>query len=122
VQLMLDLELMSHFQRLLQGIAVDDERIAEDLICRVAPTGAQFLATEHTARFNREELWVPELMDRRVPMAWATDPTDMVTNARDKARRLLGEAPNRCPLSQEQRAEVARIVAAADARVAATTR
>lgn len=122
VQLMLDLELMSHLERLLQGIAVDDERIAEDLICRVAPTGAQFLATEHTARFNREELWVPELMDRRVPMAWAMDPTDMVTNARDKARRLLKEAPNRCPLSREQRAEVARIVAAADAQVTATRR
>lgn len=39
VQLMLDLEMMSHLQRLLKGVTVDDERIAYDLICETAPPG-----------------------------------------------------------------------------------
>ena len=77
---------------------------------------------EHTALHYREELWIPELMDRRVPMAWAIAPADMVDNARARARELLAQAPNRCPLSEEQRAEVAGIVAAADRRVSETTR
>jgi len=122
VQLLLDLELMSHMDRLVRGVTVDEERIAEELICETAPRGAHYLETEHTALHYREELWIPELMDRRVPMAWAIAPADMVDNARARARELLAQAPNRCPLSEEQRAEVARIVAAADRRVSETTR
>jgi trimethylamine---corrinoid protein Co-methyltransferase len=122
VQLLLDLELMSHFQRLVKGITVDEDRMAEDLIGEVAPRGAYYMATDHTARYYREELWIPEFMDRRVPMAWAADPADMVESARAKAKRVLAEAPNKCPLSDDQKAEVARIVAAADAQVAGTRR
>ncbi len=117
VQLLLDIEMMQHFEHLLKGIQVDEGRLAEDLICEIAPTGAYYLATDHTAAYHREELWAPELMDRRVPMAWDADPTTMVDNARLKAQRVLAEAPNKCPLSGEQKEEVARIVAAADAQV-----
>ncbi len=122
VQLMMDLELMHYFEHLLKGIQVDEDRIGEQTIIAVAPTGARFLGTEHTVRYYREELWSPELLDRRVPMAWVADPQTFLDNARDKARRLLTEAPNRCTLTPQQQAEVRRIVAAADAQVAHTTR
>ncbi|MFQ6097592.1 MAG: trimethylamine methyltransferase family protein [Armatimonadota bacterium] len=122
VQLLLDVEMMTYLERLLEGISVDEERLAEALICEVAPEGARFLETEHTARFYRDELWLPELLDRRVPMAWARDPATMVDNARRKAHRLVETAPNRCPLSESQKREVRRIVAAADREVERTTR
>ncbi len=122
VQLVLDVEMMSYFERLLQGITVDEERLAEQVICDIAPQGARFIETEHTAKFFREELWLPELLDRRLPMAWARDTVTMLDNARRKAKQLIETAPNRCPLSDEQKREVARIVAAADREVAATTR
>ncbi|MGD8238289.1 MAG: trimethylamine methyltransferase family protein [Armatimonadota bacterium] len=118
VQLVLDVEMMTYLQRLLQGITVDDERLAEEVICEVAPSGARFIETEHTARFFREELWMPELLDRRLPMAWAADPVTMLDNATRWAKQLIETAPNRCPLSDEQKREIERIVAAADRDVA----
>lgn len=110
VQLMLDVEMMHHFDGLLRGIRVDEETIAEELICEVAPKGAYFLNEEHTARHFREELYLPELIDTQVPMAWIDDPVTMLDNARRKARRLIESAENQCPLSDEERAQVREIV------------
>ncbi len=114
LQLMIDLELMSYFERMLQGVAVDEERIGEEVICEVAPKGAYFLAEPHTAKYYREELWIPELMDRRVPMAWAEDPVTMLDNAKAKARKVTAQAQNQCPLSDEQLRQIDEIVAEAD--------
>jgi len=122
VQLMLDLELMGYCQRLLEGITVDADRIAEQLIAEIAPTGSRYLETDHTLKYFREELWSPELMDRRVPMAWVREPRTMLDNARSQARELLAEAPNKCSLSAGQQAEIKSIVAEADALVGATKR
>ncbi len=114
VQLMLDIEMVSHLQRVLKGIRVDAETIAEEVIAEVAPRGAYFLGDEHTARHFREELWLPELVDTRVPMAWMSEPQTMVDNARAKALRLLETAENKCPLSEEQKRQVREVVADAD--------
>jgi len=122
VQLMLDLELMSYYERLLQGIEVTEDKLAEELICQVGPTGARYLDTDHTAQFYREELWLPELLDRRSAMAWAADPATMLETAQKKAKRLLATAENRCPLTDEQKREVERVVAAADREVAGERR
>jgi len=114
VQLMLDLEIMSHFQRLLDGIEVTAETIAEEVIAEVAPRGAYFLGEDHTAEHFKSELWLPELVDSQVPMAWVEDPVTMVDNARAKARKLVETSENKCPLSDEERRQVEEIVA--DAR------
>ncbi len=122
VQLVLDVEMMTFFERLLRGIAVDEERIAEEVIETVAPTGARFIDTDHTAGFFRDELWLPELLDRRVPMAWAEDPRTMLENATTKATQLLQTAPNKCPLTDAQKKQVREIVAEADAKTKALKR
>lgn len=119
LQLMIDLELMSYLERLLEGVAVDADRLAEEVIAEIAPKGAYFLAEPHTAKYFREELWVPELMDRQVPMAWAANPADMLENARKKAKHVMAAAENKCPLSAAQLARVDEIVADADRVVAA---
>lgn len=115
LQLMLDLELMKHFERLLQGVQVDEETLAEDVIKEVAPRGAYYLNQDHTAKFFRSELYLPDLVDRRVPMAWLTDPANMLDNARRQAHRVVADAENQCPLSDEQKRQVADIVAEAKA-------
>ncbi|MBI2302269.1 MAG: trimethylamine methyltransferase family protein [Armatimonadetes bacterium] len=115
-QLMLDVEMMEYFQRLLDGVAVDEDRLAEEVIAEVSPTGARFMEHEHTARYHREELYSPALADRRVAGAWIGDPVEMVERARAMARRLVDTAENRCRLSDTDRAQVRRIVAEADAR------
>jgi hypothetical protein len=50
-------------------------------------------------------------------MAWAQDPRTMLDNARAKARRIAAEAENQCPLSDEEKRQVAAIVAEARAKV-----
>jgi len=122
VQLMLDLEMMQHFDRLLRGSEVSEETLAEEVIAEVAPRGAYYLQEPHTAAHYREELFISELMDRRVAAAWMQEPRTMLDNARAKAVRLLESAPNLCPLSDEQRAEVLRLVAAADSEAEQTRR
>lgn len=117
VQLMLDVEMMRYFQRLLDGFAVDPERLAEDVIVEVAPTGARFMEHEHTYRWFREELYSPELADRRIVGAWLQDPVTMLDRARRQAQHLLATAPNRCPLGEADRARIRRILAEADREV-----
>ena len=114
VQLMLDLEMMEYFQRMLDGVEVDAERLAEEVICEVSPTGARFLEHEHTLKHCRQELFTPELANRRVAGAWVDDPTSMVDRARTKAKRLIESSPNCCPLSEADRRAIQDILDAAD--------
>jgi trimethylamine--corrinoid protein Co-methyltransferase len=118
VQLMIDLEITSYFQRLLDGIQVTPETIAQEVIVEVAPTGARYLEHEHTLEHFRHELWLPELVDRRMAAAWRERPTTMLDNARAKARRLMETAVNRCPLDERQKNEIQRILSAADRETA----
>lgn len=114
VQLMLDVEMMKYFQHLLSGIKVDKERLAEEVIYQIAPKGAHFLESEHTLNHFREEQWFPELIDRRVPGAWIKESITMVDNARKKAKKLIREAPNKCPLSEEKKREIKKILKEAE--------
>jgi len=113
VQLMLDIELMQSLEQLVKGITVDDEHLAEDVIREVAPTGARYLEHMHTAKFCRKELWT---------MAWIKNPETMLEKAVAKVKKLIAEAPNRCPLTESQRSEIHRILAEADAHVSSTQR
>jgi trimethylamine--corrinoid protein Co-methyltransferase len=118
VQLMIDLEITSYFQRLLDGIQVTPETIAEEVIAEVAPTGARYLEHDHTLKHFRHELWLPELADRRMAAAWRAHPTTMLDNARAKAKRLMETAVNRCPLDERQISEIQSILSTADREIA----
>jgi trimethylamine--corrinoid protein Co-methyltransferase len=54
-----DDELMSYVKRIARGFAVDEDRLATDVVRTVGPAG-NFLAEEHTVRHFREELWLPD--------------------------------------------------------------
>ena len=117
-QLLIDLEIVGYVQHMLRGVQVDERRIGVDTIVETAPRGAYFLETPQTAEFFREELWIPELMDRRAPMAWAQDPSDMVERARTKTQQVIASAENRSPLDASQRQKIDEILADADRAVA----
>ena len=114
VQLMLCLEMVGLFRKASVGFEVNAETLAEELIAKVAPTGARFLDTDHTAQHFREVSWWPEFLDRRVPMAWVESPANIIEAARAKALELEETAPNCCPLDDGQKAEIGRILKAAD--------
>jgi trimethylamine--corrinoid protein Co-methyltransferase len=121
LQLLIDLEMVAYVERLLRGVDVDDERIGVEEIVQTAPRGAYFLGTGQTVEFFRDELWMPELMDRRAPMSWAQAPSDMVERAREKMKHVVASAENRSPLTSSQRQQIDEIVAEAD-RVADVAR
>ncbi len=61
-----------------------------------------------------DELFSPELADRRVAGAWFTDPTTMLDRARARASDLVATAPNRCPLDAAARSAIREILDDAD--------
>jgi trimethylamine---corrinoid protein Co-methyltransferase len=65
-------EVVGAVKNMLRGIDVDDQHLALDLIEKVGP-GGHFLAEEHTMKHFREELYFPEVLNRKNYDAWSAD-------------------------------------------------
>jgi trimethylamine--corrinoid protein Co-methyltransferase len=114
-QLVVDETLLSVVERCLQGIAVDESTLALDLIHDVGPGGA-FIATDHTLERFREELLIPDLIERQNRESWqAVGAPDMRTSARDKALHILADHQP-VPLADDVIAQLDGIVEEAEAR------
>ena len=109
LQLVMDDEWLASIKRMMQGMAVDGERLAVDVFREVGPRG-QFLATDHTARHCRS-LYLPgSLRDRQSRPAWeASGRPSLRKAARERLESLLLAAPPE-PLPPEVVAELDRIV------------
>ena len=64
-----DNEILGMVMRAVEGIKVDDERLAYDLIKEVGP-GGSFVTAKHTRRFMRTEHYQPTLSDRNSREVW----------------------------------------------------
>jgi trimethylamine--corrinoid protein Co-methyltransferase len=114
-QLLLDEALLGVIERCLQGITVDASSLALDLIHDVGP-GGTFIATDHTAERFREELLVPDLIDRQNREAWqAAGAPDMRTRAQEKVQRILADHQP-VPLADGVAEQLDEIVKEAEAR------
>src|SRR5512145_1686984 len=88
-EMMMDCEIFSIVQKMMQGIVVDDETLALETIASVGP-GGHYLAQKHTRKHMRE-LFMPEFMDRRPYSQWETKGDDARDWATAKARKILAE-------------------------------
>jgi trimethylamine--corrinoid protein Co-methyltransferase len=70
-QMMLDCEIFDIIFNMMQGIVVDDETLALDVIKSVGPQG-NYLSQRHTLKHMRN-LWVPKYMDRRPYEIWSKE-------------------------------------------------
>jgi trimethylamine--corrinoid protein Co-methyltransferase len=114
-QLVMDEALVSVVERCLQGITVDDSALALDLIHEVGP-GGLFIATDHTLERFRDELLIPDLIDRQNRESWqAAGAPDMRTRAREEALRILADHQP-VPLADDVVAQLDEIVEGAEAR------
>lgn len=111
-QLMLDVEIHGIVKSVLQGIRVDDETLALDVIRDVGP-GGDFLTQVHTRRHMRE-LWQSRYMDRRPYSQWESDPGTVRGLALHRAQELLRDHHPE-PLDPAIDAELARIIRASQA-------
>jgi len=62
-------EIISYVRKILQGIQVDDETLAVDVIDSVGP-GGHFLGEAHTFKNFRTQFWVPKLLNRENYYSW----------------------------------------------------
>jgi len=60
----MDNELARMIGRIIDGVEVNEETLAVDLINQVGPIPGQFLSTGHTRKLWESELLIPELADR----------------------------------------------------------
>ncbi len=86
-QMLMDCEIFSIIHKVMQGIAVNDETLALDVIHNVGP-GGNFLSQKHTIKHMRE-LFIPQYMDRRPYNVWEETRDDGRDWALDKARKIL---------------------------------
>ncbi len=96
-KLVIDDELVSMIRRLADGIVVNDETIALDVIEKVG-AGGMYLTEKHTMKHLREEQYFPKLIDRRSVDLWERDGRRGVEDrARARVRQALA-APVPHPL------------------------
>ncbi|NLG49888.1 MAG: hypothetical protein GX552_07245 [Chloroflexi bacterium] len=85
-------ELAYMIKRILRGITVNDDTLALDVIQEVGH-GGHFLATDHTARLFREELFFPNLFRRQPIEKWQERGSkSMAEVAHERVQAILAQA------------------------------
>lgn len=107
-QMLMDCEIFSIIHKVMQGIVVDDETLALDVIRSVGP-GGNFLSQKHTLKHMRE-IFMPEFMDRRPYNVWEKKRDDGRDWALEKARNILN-THQPTPLELSISSEIKNIIA-----------
>jgi trimethylamine--corrinoid protein Co-methyltransferase len=106
-KLVIDDELCGAAYRLIEGITVDEDTLAADVISKVGP-GGHFLAERHTRDHHMKERHMPGgVIDRLSPDAWTkAGMKDATQRAREIADKTLRDhAPKPLPSESEERLE-----------------
>jgi len=113
--LVIDNEIIDYALRFIEGIEVNEETLAVDIIDKVGPGGV-FLGEKHTVQHFRE-VWVPRLSDISSYETWEKRGSKTIDEvAREKVREIL--ATHRVtPLSEDVEREIGRILKRAEAEL-----
>lgn len=89
-QLVICDELINWVRRFMEGVVVDDETLALDIIDELGPEG-NYLGIPHTVRHYKED-WYPALLDRQNYEGWLTQGgKSLRERARERALKILAE-------------------------------
>jgi len=101
-------ELINYVKRFMQGLVVNEETLALDVIDQVGPHG-DFLGTEHTAQHYKED-WYPRLLDRNDFDTWkAAGGKTLRQRARERVEEILSSHRPE-PLPKDVQAKIDAIV------------
>ena len=106
-------EVISQLRRVFCGVDLNEENLAMDVIKTVGPKG-YFLAEDHTLRHMRE-MWEPKVQDRNEHVKWVELGS---LSMEERAHAIVEETIKNYtpkPLTDEQEAEIQKILEAADA-------
>ncbi len=98
----IDNEILGMVMRAVDGIKVNKDTLAFDLIKEVGP-GGNFVAAKHTRRFMRREHYRPSLSDQNTREEWEAKGGKAIwQKAGERARRLIAEHKYHLPVEVRQ--------------------
>jgi trimethylamine--corrinoid protein Co-methyltransferase len=99
-------EIVHMVKRILDGITVNDETLALDVIRSVGP-GGDYLQQDHTVQFFRKELFFPRLFRRQTIEQWLNSGGKMIHEvAHERVQEILSKAgPVELPASVDKELE-----------------
>lgn len=115
--LLLGNETVGFLKRFMQGVQVNEETLALDVIDRVGP-GGHFLGEEHTRRHFRES-WYPSLVDRNNYDTWVEKGSLTLGERANRQVRQILETHQPEPLPEEVQQKLSDIIRRAEERVQA---
>jgi trimethylamine--corrinoid protein Co-methyltransferase len=88
-QFLISHEIVEMTSRVLKGIHLDEDSLAEELIVKVGP-GGDYLTQRHTQQSFRREHWIPTLTDRAPRSEWERlGSKNVLSRAEERAREIL---------------------------------
>jgi len=91
-QLVIDDEIFGMIFRAVRGIDFDEEKLAVEVIVKVAQESSNFLQQKHTLKHFQSEYFMPRLLNRTARARWEKmGARSIVEVAREKAKKILGE-------------------------------
>ncbi|MGA1871348.1 MAG: trimethylamine methyltransferase family protein [bacterium] len=111
----IDDEILGMVMRAVQGIKVNDETLAFDLLKKIGP-GGHFVSSRHTRRYMRQEHYMPALCDRSTREEWNKQGSmGTKERARRKVEAILNQ-PERPVLEQKIRKRIREEIKGVDHR------
>ena len=111
VQAILDDDIAGMVGRTLQGIKVDNETLAIDLIHEVGPIPGYYLDKEHTRKWWRSERFLPAVADILTIPEWIQKgKKTCIDLAKEKMEEILTSYKLSMPLTDSQEADIEKIL------------
>lgn len=106
--LVIENEMGGMLRRISEGVIVNDETLALDVIEQVG-VGGNYLAEEHTAAHARD-FWQPRVFTRAQYAEYHENPKSLVERAHERVAEILGSRSLELQVEPEVAAEIDRIV------------
>ncbi len=115
-QLLIDNDIFKMIRKVMQGMHIDDENLAVDIINSVGP-GGDFLMQEHTMKYMRTLPSLPNLIERGNRENWlASGGKGLGERAAERAADILANHKP-FPLSDDAKSALRAIVEESDAKM-----
>jgi trimethylamine:corrinoid methyltransferase-like protein len=114
VQMIIDNEVCRMVGRVLEGIKLDDEHLAIDLIKQIGPPPGNYLKTKYTRTHWQEEYLLSDMVVRENYQAWVAGGSQGILDRAAKIACHLMNTHQPNPLPPESDHELSKILAAAE--------
>lgn len=111
IQSIIDDEIAGMLARYIEGIEVNHDTLALDVIDEVGPIPGNFMRTRHTIDWWKKEHHLPRVSDRKSYYDWIrSGKKSIIDNAKEKMEAILASYQQDPPLTDQQNADLDRIM------------